>query len=224
MDSAAGDGPFLDLLTPMEADDLRRSGQRREFKRGEVVFHADDDSTHVLVLGAGRMKVSIGSPEGKEVVLAFSGPGDLLGEISAITGRPRSATVTALEAGSGTILRGPEFARFLERHPRLAVVLLRTVAIRLLDADRQRLEFAAYDTVGRVARRLVELSSRFGEPDGQAVAITLPLSQEELAGWTGSSREAVAKALQTLRELDLIETRRRRIVVRDVDRLRSMAV
>ncbi len=79
----------------------------------------------------------------------------------------------------------------------------------------RRIEFASAQTHGRVAARLLELADRHGEPDGEAIVITLPISQEELAGWTGSSREAVAKALATLRDLDLIRTERRRITVLD---------
>jgi CRP/FNR family cyclic AMP-dependent transcriptional regulator len=85
-------------------------------------------------------------------------------------------------------------------------------------------EFAASQTLGRVAARLLELVERYGEPAGEgAVAIDLPLSQEELAGWTASSREAVAKALQTLRQLEIVSTERRRITVLDADALRAHA-
>ncbi len=118
-----------------------------------------------------------------------------------------------------------DFTRYLEKHPRIALLLLRTVSRRLRDADRKRAEFAAFDTVGRVASRLLELADRFGEPSGpDGILITLPLTQEELAGWTGSSREAVSKALSTLRSLGFIETRRRAITIRDANSLRKRAV
>ena len=69
----------------------------------------------------------------------------------------------------------------------------------------------------------MELADRHGEPAADGIAITLPISQEELAGWAGASREAAAKALQTLRELGLIRTERRRIVVLDEEGLRRVA-
>jgi CRP-like cAMP-binding protein len=95
---------------------------------------------------------------------------------------------------------------------------------RLRDADEKRIEFSAYDSVGRVARRLVEMAARFGDPQDQGLRITLPLSQEELAGWTGSSREAVSKALQSLRSKGLIETERRAVTILDLPRLASRAL
>ena len=80
---------------------------------------------------------------------------------------------------------------------------------------------AAFDIPGRVARRLVELAERFGEPDGQGVRIGVALSQDELAGWVGASREAVAKALRVLRDRGFVTTGRRTMTVLDLDGLRT---
>jgi len=94
---------------------------------------------------------------------------------------------------------------------------------RLRDADRKRIEFGTYDALGRVALRLAELAERFGQTAERGVRITLPLTQDELAAWTGSSRESVTKALRTLRRHGVIETSRRSVAVLDVDGLRARA-
>jgi len=103
-------------------------------------------------------------------------------------------------------------------------MLLQVLSRKLRDADRKRIEFGAYDTVGRVCKRLVELAERFGEERGASVRIALPLSQQELAGWTGSSREAVSKALHQLRARGYIETARRGITVLDLAAIRRRAI
>ena len=95
---------------------------------------------------------------------------------------------------------------------------------RLRLADLQRKEFSGSNTLEprvAAARRADRPSTGARKDDG--VTITLPLTQEELAGWTGASREAVAKSLQTLRDLGWIETGRRSISVRDSDALRRFA-
>jgi CRP-like cAMP-binding protein len=74
-----------------------------------------------------------------------------------------------------------------------------------------------------VARRLVELAERYGEQTGETIRITLPISQEELAGWAGASREAITKALHDLRAVGLIQTHRRHITVLDAEQLGQMA-
>jgi CRP/FNR family transcriptional regulator, cyclic AMP receptor protein len=214
---------FLDWLTDDERADLRSRGIARRFPRGATVFHEGEVPGKVVVITSGRVKVTADTEDGREVVLSFKGPGELLGEVSALDGGPRSATVTTLEPVEALVLPLADFHSFLEHNRRVSVGLLHVVCARLRDADRQRIEFAAYDTVGRVARRLVELSERFGEQGEDGVDITLPISQEELANWAASSREAVTKALHLMRELGWIETQRRRITVREPDALRRLA-
>ena len=217
--------PFLTLLDAQDAEELRRCARLRSFARGRALFHEGEASTHVLVLTRGRVKVSMTTEDGREAVIGFRGPGDLIGELSALDGRPRSATVGALEPTEALAVALPDFTRFLEARPRVAAMLLRLLAARLRQADLQRLEFASYGSVGRLARGLATLCRRYGERVGSAAfAITLPITQEELAGWTGSSRESVAKGLHMLRDLGLVDTQRRRIVVSDVEALERMAV
>jgi CRP/FNR family transcriptional regulator, cyclic AMP receptor protein len=148
--------------------------------------------------------------------VAVIGPGELLGELSAIDGEPRSATATALEPLEVHVLTSDEFVALLEKSPAATLGILRSVIGRLRDSDKRRVEFGALDTVGRVGRLLVELAERYGEEVDGAIRIGLPLSQEELAGWAGASREAVVKALRTLRARGWIETARREIKVLDL--------
>ena len=211
---------FLASLSADEQDALRSRGTVRSFPRGVALFHERQAADRVVVLLEGCVKLSCLSDEGKEVVLAIRGPGDLLGELSAIDGEPRSATATALEPVEVLAVAASDFRRFLEEHPRAAIALIVMLSRRLRDADRKRVEFAAEDTMTRVAARIVELSERFGGEGSEGLEIELPISQEELAGWTGCSRDSVVKALQSMRGLGWIETQRRRILVRDVDALR----
>ncbi|MEW9528619.1 Crp/Fnr family transcriptional regulator [Microbispora sp. NPDC049125] len=214
-------GEFLALLTEEEADDLRAAGRARRWERGATVMSEGETADWVLVLTRGRVKVSSHTASGNEVVLAVRGPGALLGDMSALDGDPRSGTVTALEPIEGLIVH--DFPGYLHDHGRVAVLLMRLVIGRLRDSDRKRIEYGAFDITGRVATRLVEMAERYGEPTNGGVKVALPLSQDELAGWTGASREAVSKALRTLRDRGLIETGRRQVIVYDLDGLRRRA-
>jgi CRP/FNR family transcriptional regulator, cyclic AMP receptor protein len=211
---------FLGVLGAAELSDLRNRGIPRRFRKGQGLFHEGGDSDRVLILLEGRVKVSTVTGEGKEIVLAFRGAGDLLGELSAIDGQPRSASVSAIEPVEALAVAAPDFRAFLRAHPDVALLLLQTLSRRLRDADRKRVEYGAHDTVGRVAARLVELAEHYGEQVPQGLRIGLPLSQEELAGWTGSSREAVSKALKSLRRVGWVVTQRRQIIVLDLEALR----
>jgi CRP-like cAMP-binding protein len=146
----------------------------------------------------------------------------VLGELSVLDGEPRSATAVAVGKVEAIVVSGSVLARALDDVD-AARELIRVLAARLRDADRKRLEFAAVDTLGRVAWRLHELSERFGQETNEGISVELPLSQEQLAGWCGASREATVKALTSLRSLGCISTGRRHVVIRDPEALRRHA-
>jgi CRP-like cAMP-binding protein len=97
------------------------------------------------------------------------------------------------------------------------------VVTRFRETTIKRSQFAGSDTLGRVAARILELAERYGQTTGTKVAVELPISQEELGAWAGASRAGVAHALQTMRDLGWIHTERRRMVVRDLEALRTRA-
>lgn len=195
-------------------------GRRQHLRQGMILFTEGDASNRVILLVSGRVKVSSYSDDGHETVLGFRGAGDVLGELAAIDGKDHLATVTVVEDGEARVIPGERFVAALAEQPGLALVLLRSIVGRLRDADRKRAEFTALDVVGRVAHRLVELAERYGEPAEDGIRITLLISQRELAGWVGSSREAVNKALRQLEHRRLIAADRRHLVVLDLDGLR----
>ncbi len=214
-------GEFVTLLTAEEVAALHAAGRPKRWDRGATVCTEGDVTDWVLLLTSGRVKVSSHTASGTEVVLAVRGPGALLGEFAAIDGLPRSATVTALEPVEGVTIH--DFPAYLREHGRVAVLLMQVLIGKMRDADRKRIEYGAFDTTGRVATRLIELAERYGEPVNGGVRVTLPLSQDELAGWTGASREAVSKSLRSLRDRGLIETGRRRVTIHDMEGLRRRA-
>jgi CRP/FNR family cyclic AMP-dependent transcriptional regulator len=223
----AGERPltFLDALGDDDRRTLRARGTMRRFSRGTALAHAGQVPDRVMVLMAGHVKLTRVTDEGREVLLAIRGAGDLIGEQGAIDGEPRSASIVALDAVEALALPPDDFLGFVTRTPEASLYVMRMLAERLRDADGKRVEYAAQDVVGRLAARLCELSERFGdaEPGAAEARIDLALTQEDLASWTGASREAVSRALQQMRSLGWVTTERRAITVHDRDALRRRA-
>jgi CRP-like cAMP-binding protein len=215
------------VAIPSESDErlagaLRSEGRRVRFRRGQALFTEGDLADRVFVVERGWVTITSIAPGGREILLGLRGPGDVIGDLSALDGAPRSATALAAGDVEATVAPGSALMRALT-DAATAMVLLRVLASRLRDADRKRLEFAALDTLGRVAWRLQELSERFGEDTPDGIELELPLSQEQLASWCGASREATVKALAALRSLGCISTGRRSVVIRDAAALRRHA-
>ena len=219
-----GGGGWFARLPVAERAVLHAHGARRTYRAGATLFHEGDASEWVVLLTDGRVKVTSTTTDGRDVVLAVCAPGELVGELSAIDGEPRSATATAIDAVAARVIPADTFRDFLAANPRAALILLVSVCGRLRASDRRNVEFVALDSVGRVARRLVELAAQFGvTAEEGTVRIDVPITQDDLAGWTGSSREAVSKALHVLRLRGWIATGRRSITVIDLAGLRSRA-
>jgi CRP-like cAMP-binding protein len=214
---------FLALLGPDDRTALEAAAMRRSYPRGTILLHGGDDPATVFVLLEGRVKVTATGVDGREVVLAFRGPGDVLGDMAVIDGEKRSASVAALEPITALAFAGSDFRRLIDTRPGVASALLSVVTARLREADSERADLDSHGVLGRVACRLIELCEQYGATRDGGVEITLPLTQEELAGWTGASREAVNKALTTFRGLGWVTTQRRELVVTDVEALRKYA-
>ncbi len=226
--SAAGSalpapGTFLDRLTVAERDALTAIGRERAFPRGTVLMYQDEPADRIVILLEGRVKVTRIEGDGHESLLSIRDPGDLLGELSFVDGLPRVATVSTLEPVRALVTTGDELQRHLERTPRVAVVLLQILVSRFRESTLKRTQFANTDTMGRLAARIVELAERYGEHEGEAIAVESPLTREDLAAWTGASRAGAAEALRQLRELGWIDTERRKLLVLDIGALRARA-
>lgn len=214
---------FLDALDPAALDELESRGRRVRFAAGSTLLHQGEPGDRVVLLRDGRAKITFTGAEGRETLLRLCAPGDLVGELSVLDDEPRSSTVTALEPVDALVISHDEFLRALESQPRAAIALLRDLTRRFRDANRKRIEFGASDAVGRVAARLLELADTYGERSERGIVVDLPISQEELAGWCGCSREAVVKALHALRETGWIETARKQVTILDEDALAARA-
>ena len=193
---------------------LERHARPVRFPAGVRLLQQGEPGDKVIVIRRGRAKVTYLTPGGRELVLRFCGPGELVGELAVFDGRPRLSSVMALEPVEAIVIPAADFRALLHEDAEIAWRMLEMLSTRFRDADLKRVEFGASDTVGRVAARLIELHEHHGD---------LQISQDELAAWTGASHASVAAALRTLRELGWIETGRRRIVVLDTDALRARA-
>ena len=222
-ESQAVEGTFLARLSDHEREPLFDLGVRCKFPREALLMFQDEQDERLHLLLTGRVKVTRTAPGGRELLLAIRDAGDLLGELAFIDGLPRIATVSALEDVETLILSPGRFRLYLEQTPRAAVVLIELLAMRTRESTIKRLQFSASDTLGRLASRIIELIDRYGEQTPDGIVVKMPISQDELAGWTGASRAGVAQALQTLRELGWLSTERRTFVVRDPDAMRLRA-
>ncbi|MGW2747478.1 Crp/Fnr family transcriptional regulator [Streptomyces sp. NPDC001450] len=214
--------PFLARLEKQDRVALLGAGRPLRYQARAVLMHQAEPSSHVLLVLNGWTKVTATAANGYEALLALRGPGDLLGEGAALSGRDRAATVTALEPVEAIVIDQGSFTSFLSENPRVALQLLSLTTDRQRSTDRRRLQWAALTVRERLAVLLLELVRTHGNRTEEGIELSIGLSQHEFAGSVGSSREAVARLLKELRAREVVVTRRRRIVVLRPDVLRRI--
>ena len=209
--SAGAHARIVELGTP-----LRRPS-------GATIFNEGDSSTSVYAIVSGRVRIEVSTPSGNRLVIAAKGPGEIFGEFGALDGAPRSASALAVEPVFLVQLATTGFLELLEREPALSVSLLQTLSGQLRQAVRRVTLRNSADTTTRLAHRLADLADRFGEYNDETIDIELTITQDDLAGWIGATRESTARSLRSLRERGLVTTGRKRISVPDVEALRRVS-
>lgn len=193
------------------------AGQLRHLVRGDVLFDEGDPPDALYLVASGRIAIAMSSPvDRRESVVALMEPGDLFGELGLLDDGPRSAMARALEPSDVLeVPFGPVRALF-EEDPRLLWNVTRLLATRLRVMDEVLADSVFLDVTGRTAKRLLEMANGSDE-------FQLPITQEELAGMVGASRERVNKAIASFIRLGWLEQRDRqyRIVQRDRLELRA---
>lgn len=212
------------LLAGLSARDrgtILALGHARQYHGGEVFFNQGDPSSFVLIIIDGYVKITAVSESGTESLVAIRTAGDIIGELSAFDGRPRSATARAADAVLARVIMKPELHRLLRENFSIASAFNQAVAAKLRQATRRRVDFRR-DTRSRLAQVLVELyhgSATSRRDEKMAIIVT----QSELAGLIGASEPAVHKALRALRDAKIIDTGYGRLTITDMSRLRQVA-
>jgi CRP-like cAMP-binding protein len=193
------------------------AGQERHLIRGDVLFNEGDPPDSLYLVIRGRMAIAIANPiDRRESVVALMEPDDLFGEMSMLDNGPRSAMARALEPT--TVLATPfePILTMFDQYPKLLWNVTRMLAQRIRVTDEALADSVFLDVTGRTAKRLLELA------DGSD-QFTLPVTQEELAGMVGASRERVNKAIASFIRLGWLEQQDRTYRITQRDRLELRA-
>lgn len=197
--------------------------RRRSFRRGEVIIHRGDPAGALHILRSGRVKITLPSEEGDETVLALMGAGACFGEIAALDGGPRSATVTAVEATETLSLLRDDLLSFARESPDFALSLITTLAAKLRRADEWLEDAYFQDLDTRMARRLQELAEDHGRETPDGVKVEFPLTQSDLAGMLGATRVSVNRLLGQYQDARILRLGKGSFTVLRPDALRQRA-
>jgi CRP/FNR family transcriptional regulator, cyclic AMP receptor protein len=215
--------PLFAALDDEAARALMESMTSSHLERGDILFREGDQGDRIYVIGEGKIKLGRSSVDGRENLLAILGPGEMFGELSLFDPGPRTATATAIAETQLIDLGHEDLDSFLLGRPAVAANLLAALARRLRRTNEALADLVFTDVPGRVAKALLDLSTRFGRPADDGILVAHELTQEELAQLVGASRETVNKALADFATRGWIKLEARAVLLTDVDRLQRRA-
>jgi CRP/FNR family transcriptional regulator, cyclic AMP receptor protein len=213
-------GTFLGWLRPHEREAVLSLGHRRVYHAGTTLVREGETDTHVIVLLAGRVKVSMTDEDGRVIKLPTLCAGDVVGELGMLDGSPRSATATAAGEVVGLVLSAASFDVLLRLHPGVSRALLRTLSHHLRIANR-RSQRAQRTVPERVASILLELARREGEPSPYGTVVRM--TRGELAQYVGAAEVSVIKTLTAFNQRGLVRRDRGRVTILRPDLLNFVA-
>ena len=179
-------------------EDIVDETHDRDLQRGDIIFREDDPPDELYIVLSGRIAIVNKSIDGRESMVALMEPGDLFGEMGLFDGKGRSAQARALEDSVVTCIPYQPIRSLYEETPIYLWQVIQMLAGRLRNMDEALADSVFLDVTGRTAKKLLELA-------GESEEFSLPITQEELAGMVGASRERVNKAIAAFVRLGWIE-------------------
>lgn len=192
--------PLFSVLHPNDLKALAGKFHLVRYRRGEGIFREGEPAVRLFVIEVGRIKLSISSASGQEMLIAVLGRGQIFGELEVIDRGPRAMEARAMEDSRVYALDGDQFWTVMENRPALARRLLELMARRLRRADQTSQDLVFFDAPTRLARRLLELAEEHGAPVNgvdEAVQITVKVTQEEIAQMIGVTRESANRLISS---------------------------
>lgn len=217
----------VDLFAGLSDEDIGAIGHATTMTKctaGQRIMSPDDPPDRIHILKKGKVRVYRVTPDGKQLTLDIYDKGTILGDMG-LLGQDPIPEAFAETLGEAVIctISPDEMRSLVERFPSIGVNIISYLSRRLRDAESE-LESMAYQRVGqRLARKLVDLSARFGVKTARGTLIEARLTQQELAEMIGTTRETLAHTLADFRRRGLLDTEKHQVLIRDAEQLMDIA-
>jgi CRP/FNR family transcriptional regulator, cyclic AMP receptor protein len=213
--------PMFRSLKPEDIQRIAAFLQRHVLRKGDVLFRNGEEGHSLYMIIAGKIKIVRQSRDGDEMILAMLSAGDFCGEMALLDGLSRSADAVAVEETHVYGLNRKDFLAYVMNNETAVKAVLSALSKRLRRADDFLEDIFFLNVAARLAKKLIELATSNGFQEGESGPIKLNISQKDLAGMIGATRESVNKELRVLREKNLISLSGRTILIHNMEALRQ---
>jgi CRP/FNR family cyclic AMP-dependent transcriptional regulator len=200
-------------LSDSEREALFARARTQKYAANESIFLMGAPGDSMVAVLRGTIRISVPSADGKEIVLAILGPGEICGEIALLDGKERTADARAATDCSVVVLERRDVLAFFAQYPDAWSKLIDVLCERLRTADQQMAEFAMSPVPVRLAKALLRLATSDGQPVNGRPVERVHLTQRELGNVIGATRESVNKYLRAWQRKGCVRIADRLIVI-----------
>jgi CRP-like cAMP-binding protein len=201
--------------------ELNKLAQEKEIGKNQPIYFPKEPSSSIFFLKTGRVKISRYSDDGKEIIMAFINPGEVFGEMSYFGEGERTDIAISVDPSYICAINKDEFARFIERNPTLNLKLTKIFGLKLKSYSERIEDLVFKDAKQRVISFLVKLSEENGKQVGGQIFVKPFLKHQDIADLTACARQTVNVVLTDLREKNIIDFDRKKLIVNDTSKLKS---
>lgn len=206
-----------------EANELFTLVEHKNYKKGDLLFQAGETAETLFIINEGRLKLYKYTKDGKEQILHILKEGDFWGELQLLNESNFDCYAKVLEDCNICTIKKADFQNLMLKNPEMSLKVLQTVGKRLEDVERMAMMLADNDSDAKLAYLLVKLADEYGIISNDRISISLPLTREEMANYTGLTKETISRKLKSFSEQHLIEVNgHKKIEVLDYDYLVSL--
>jgi CRP-like cAMP-binding protein len=206
--------PIFSSLNDDELGELANLASERSFMPNEFIFWDGDTPDWFYVVAEGKVKVLKHSSSGREFIIAFFGPGEMVGEVAVFENKPYPASAQAVAETRVIGVKREDFLSFLANRPQVALKIINILGGRLRDAQNRLRDLAGERVEQRIASVLVMLSAKLG--------LTLPFTRQEIADMAGTAPETTIRVLSQLKDRGIIRSTRGKVFILDEKKLRLL--
>ena len=211
------------IFCPTKMEATMNAFPHRNYKKGDLVYHVEDKSDKIYLIIDGRVKIGTHAPTGKEITKSILSAGEVFGELAITEENKRRDFAQAMEKTTLCVLHASDIKKLLKDHSSLNIFFLNLIGSRSLEMERRLESLVFKDSRTRIIDYLVELGRNKGKRVGYETLVTRFLTHKEIASLTATSRQTVTTVLSELRNLNLIPFNRKRLLIRDLEKLAAFS-
>jgi CRP-like cAMP-binding protein len=210
-------------LPPEALDEVRAAALRKRIAKGEFLFHQDDPASWVYVVVAGRLRVTQTTAAGQQIIIRYVGAGETSGYNALSGGEAYSSSVAAVDDTTLMGWQRPAIRQLMERHARISLNAIAIIESRYREIQTRLRELATESVERRIAHTVLRLAEQAGRRTAAGIEIAFPLSRQDLAEMCGTTLHTVSRTVSAWEEEGIIDSGRRRVIVRKPDALGAVA-